>query len=171
MTEYKQFFCTFINTRGRHTPCVGSVMWCSAASTYAAYSAGSACMRAPLVTIKSKRPVSTRRRRARASSASSSSFCGSETRFWLVGRSGPACRTAPSASACWWTRSSEIHFPVRPAAAWSRASSSSCPLFAPRTTKHLEGMREHTSSLKNQAWRHLFWILCCTCYKIVKSFC
>lgn len=113
---------------------VGSVMWCSAASTphillwVSARTAGH---------DQVQRPISTRRTRARASSASSSSFCGSETRFSLVGRSGPACRTAPSASVCWWIRSSEIHFRVRPAAAWSRAFSSSCPSSAPCTTKHL----------------------------------
>lgn len=156
MWQSYKHFCTFHKyKRTPRTVRAGSVMWRAFRSIQAACTLCWKCTRAPLVTIKSKGPVSTRRRRARASSASSSSFCGSETRFLLVGHSGPACRTAPSASACWWIRSWEIRFRVRPAAAWSRAFSSSSPSFVPCTTKHLQGR-------SNQACRLLYGILCST---------
>lgn len=82
--------------------------------------------------------VSTRRKLVRASSAASSSSAGSETRSWLVGRSGPACRRAPSVSACWWTHSSETRSQVQPAAASSRAFSSFWSSPVRSTKEHLE---------------------------------
>lgn len=73
---------------------------------------------------------------------SSSSSCGSGTRSSLVGRWGSDGRTAPSAAAWWWTRSSWIHPPAQPAEVWNRAYASFWSECALGTTGQLEEREE-----------------------------
>ena len=73
---------------------------------------------------------------------SSSSSCGSGTRFWLAGRWGSGGRRAPSAAAWWWTHSAWIHPRARPAGVWNRACASFWSECASGTTGHLEEWEE-----------------------------